>query len=142
MMTAERLTAAHILAVEAQPAQLHGGIAITPQWAESICALRGVGWALLEDGKTIGCGGIIELWENRAQAWTILSLHALGRFRHVHRMVRAVLDDAPWRRIEMDVDAGHEAGVAWAVRLGFSCEGLRRQYTVDGRDVFLFARVK
>lgn len=141
-MIAERLTPAHILAVELQPAQAPGGIVVTPQWADYICSLRGVGWTLVEDSQPIGCGGIIELWENRAQAWSILSLRALARFRHVHRMVRDVLDDSPWRRIEMDVDIDHAAGAAWARHLGFECEGLRRKYTVDGRDTFLFARVK
>ncbi|WP_186058641.1 GNAT family N-acetyltransferase [Burkholderia gladioli] len=141
-MIAERLRPDHILAVDLQPAQATIGGVLTPSYAEHLCTLPGVGWALVDQGVTLGCGGIVEVWPNRAQAWTLISPALLRQFRAAHRMVRAVLDDAPWRRIEMDVDAEHAAGVAWAERLGFALEGVRRKYTADGRDVMLFARIK
>ncbi|KVE27256.1 GNAT family acetyltransferase [Burkholderia singularis] len=141
-MIAERLVPEHILSIGLQPAQAHVAGVLTHAYAEHLCSLPGVGWALVENGVTLGCGGIVEIWENRAQAWTLISPELLLRFRLAHRMVRDVLNDAPWRRIEMDVDAEHCAGISWARRLGFIEEGVRRKYTVDGRDVILFARVK
>lgn len=141
-MIAERLTPEHILSVDLQPAQARTAGVLTREYAEHLCSISSVGWAIVENGVTLGCGGIVEIWENRAQAWTLISSALLSRFRPAHRMVRAVLDDAPWRRIEMDVDASHEAGIAWAEHLGFVNEGVRRKFTVDGRDVILYARVK
>lgn len=141
-MIAERLRPEHLIGVELQPAQAISAGVMTREYAEHLCSLRGVGWALVDAGVPIGCGGIVEIWENRAQAWSLLSPRALERFRAVHRMTLAVLAETPWRRIEMDVDATHAAGIAWATRLGFVAEGVRRKYTVDGRDVILFARVK
>lgn len=141
-MIAEHLTPAHILAIDLQPAQAGIAGALTREYAEKLCTLTRVGWTIVDGDVVLGCGGIVEIWENRAQAWTLISSALLRRFRPAHRMVRAVLDDAPWRRIEMDVDAAHTAGIAWAEHLGFVNEGVRRKYTVDGRDVILFARVK
>ncbi|SMG01070.1 GNAT family acetyltransferase [Burkholderia singularis] len=141
-MIAERLAPEHILSIELQPAQARVAGALTRAYAEHLSALPGIGWALVDGGMTLGCGGIVEIWENRAQAWTLISPVLLRRFHVAHRMVRDVLHDAPWRRIEMDVDATHAAGIAWARRLGFVEEGVRRKYTIDGRDVILFARVK
>lgn len=141
-MIAEKLRPEHILGVQLQPAQSICAGAMTREYAEHLCSLRGVGWALVENGVPIGCGGIVEIWENRAQAWALISPRALNCFRVVHRLALSVLADVPWRRIEMDVDAGHAAGIAWAQRLGFELEGVRRKFTTDGRDVMLFARVK
>ncbi|WP_322063693.1 GNAT family N-acetyltransferase [Burkholderia cenocepacia] len=143
-LISERLTPEHILSVELSSGYVATLGAMTRESAERLCAATRVGWALVEGGITLGCGGFAEVWENRAQAWTLMSpaLMSPRRFRSVHRMVHAVLDDAPWRRIEMDVDAANTAGAAWVERLGFVREGVRRKYTADGRDVILFARVK
>ncbi|WP_232343223.1 GNAT family N-acetyltransferase [Burkholderia pseudomallei] len=144
LLMSERLTPEHILAVELQPAQAATADALTREYAEKLCAATRVGWAIVEDGKVLGCGGLVECWENRAQTWALISSALLvpRRFRLVHRMVRRVLDDAPWRRIEMDVDASHAAGIAWAEHLGFERECVRRKYTAAGRDMLLFARTK
>ncbi|MDY7802818.1 GNAT family acetyltransferase [Burkholderia stagnalis] len=141
-MIAERLRPDHVLSVELQPAQMTSAGLITSGYADLLCKSTQVGWALIEDGNVLGCGGLVECWENRAQAWTLISAALLPRFRPAHRMVKSILADAPWRRIEMDVDIEHRAGIAWAHHLGFVQEGVRRKYTVDGRDVILFARVK
>lgn len=143
-LISERLRPEHILSIELSPRYSAAIGAMTRESAERLCAATRVGWAIVENGITLGCGGIAEVWENRAQAWTLMSSALIlpRRFRIVQRMVQGVLDDAPWRRIEMDVDAANTAGAAWAERLGFVRECERRKYTVDGRDVILFARVK
>lgn len=141
-MIAERLRAEHILAVRPQAAQKIVSGEVTPEYAAHLASLKGVGWAIVEDNVVFACGGIVEKWPGSGQSWAIFSDAVLQRFRPVHRLVTGVLRDAPWTRIEMDVDAEHVAGIAWAERLGFVNEGLRRKYTVDGRDVYLFARVR
>jgi len=70
------------------------------------------------------------------------AVRALAQFKTIHRVVLAVLVAAPWRRIEMAVDCEHASAYRWAQRLGFACEGRMRAYTPDGRDSFLFARIK
>lgn len=141
-MIVERLTPEHIVSVNLQPAQKLVAGVISRDFAEHLCSLKGVGWAVIDGDTTMACGGIVEVWENRAQSWALFSAEVLPRFRAVHRLVLNVLNDAPWRRIEMDVDADHFNGIVWARRLGFVNEGVRRKYTVDGRDVILFAKVK
>lgn len=141
-MIVERLRPEHVVSVKLQPAQACIAGVIDTNYAQELCKMKGVGWAVTESGITYACGGIVEVWANRAVSWALFSTEVLHRFRPVHRLVTNVLNDVPWRRIEMDVDADHAEGVAWATRIGFSNEGLRRKYTPDGRDVFLFARVK
>lgn len=141
-MIAEKLEPRHVLSVKLQDAQRQTWCQIDQAYAEQLCAMKGVAWALVEGEATIGCGGLIEMWPNRALCWSLISNEAFPHFRTIHRMVRDVLNDSPWRRIEMDVEVGHEAAYRWAEHLGFVNEGRRNAYTADGRDAYLFARIK
>ena len=90
----------------------------------------------------IGCAGVVEVWEGRAVAWSLLSADSGRHFFGIHRAVDGFLKAAPWRRIEATVDVGFDAGGRWIRMLGFEHEGRLRGYTPDGRDQELFARVK
>lgn len=138
-----RMTVEHVLAVQLQPAQGYAVSMIDAEHARSLVDAPGVAWtALGGDGLPIACAGIVQTHEQRGIAWALLSAQALREFKLIHRVVRDVVNAAPWRRIEMTVDASHGRAVAWAERLGFVREGLMRAYTPDGRDCFLYAKVK
>ena len=137
-----RLAPEHITAVQLQSAQGYAAPLINPEHAHQITDAKGIGWAAVSDDQVIACAGIIEMHPERGMAWAMLSDSALRQFRLIHRTVSAVVNAAPWRRIEMTVDAQHQEAISWAERLGFECEGLMRAYTPDGRDCFLYAKVK
>lgn len=137
-----KLQPEHLFQFTPQPAQAAALGMLTPDFAQTLVAQTGVGWAGVLDGRVIGCAGIAECWPGRAEAWTLLSEDAFDVFRHIHRVVRRVLADCPWHRVEMKVDADHVAAIRWAEHLGFEREGLMRKYTADQRDVFLYARVR
>lgn len=141
-MIIERLAPHHLLSVQLQPAQTFVGCGMTEAEARAIAEQPGVGWAAVEGSATIACGGIAQAWESRGIAWMMLSDAALRQFTPIHRMVKDVLARAPWRRIEMTVDVSHIAGCRWAERLGFVREGRMQAFTRDGRDCYLYAKVK
>ncbi|MFP3615924.1 hypothetical protein SB778_38445, partial [Paraburkholderia sp. SIMBA_050] len=60
LLMSERLAPEHILAVELQPTQAATADALTREYAEKLCAATRVGWAIVEDGKVLGCGGLVE----------------------------------------------------------------------------------
>lgn len=144
MIVIEKLTVQHVIAVGAklQTAQQTTIQTIDEAYARTLVANRGVAWGVLLDGEPIACGGIAEAWRDRGIAWSMLTPQAFDHFRPLHRLVLAVLADAPWARIEIDVSAKHEAGKRWAERLGFELEAVRRKFTPDGQDMILYARVK
>ena len=137
-----KLQPEHLFQFTPQAAQTAALGMLTPEFAQTLVAQTGVGWTGLLDGQVVGCAGIVECWPGRAEAWTLLAPDCFDVFRHIHRVVRRVLADSPWHRVEMKVDVDHEAAVRWAEHLGFVREGLMRKYTADQRDVFLYARVK
>lgn len=137
-----KLQPEHLFQFTPQAAQAAVLGMLTEEYAQALVSQSTVGWTGVLDGQVIGCAGIAECWPGRAEAWTLLAPDAFDVFRHIHRVVRRVLADSPWHRVEMKVDADHAAAVRWAEHLGFEREGLMRKYTADQRDIFLYARVK
>jgi len=96
-----------------------------------------------KDGKALVCAGIIPIWSGRGAAWLILSdeVHH-AEMRIVHAEVLKFLDNAPFRRIETSVDSEFRQAHRWAIMLGFKPEGEMKSYCPQGRDHWLYARVK
>lgn len=143
MIVMERLRADHVAGLDLQPAQRGMAPALTLEYGQALVAQEGVAWAAVDDvAGVLGCAGLVEVWRDRAIAWALVTPAALHHWVAVHRLVRDVLRDAPWRRVEMHVDVDHDAAVRWAERLGFVREGRMRAFTTDGRDCYLYARIK
>lgn len=98
----------------------------------------------LLDGRPIACAGVIELWPGRGYAWALLDRSSGRHMLPITRAVRGFLDSAPWRRVEMAVDAKFLAGCRWADLLGFVREtpAPMRAFAPNGADCFLYARVR
>lgn len=137
----EPFKAHHLDEIALQPAQaglrtfLEKGHALV--LAESSFAFTG-----FQDGRAIGSAGLVELWPGRDCAWSLLSDCGPRAFLNVHRTVVRFLEARKTRRTEMSVDVDHMAGQRWAELLGFRKEGLMKSYSPDGRDAYLYARVR
>lgn len=106
---------------------------------ESNVALSG--WA---DGKCVGAAGLIPVRPHRAVAWMILS-DGIGPYMvPVVRKVRRVLIAVPYKRIELTVSSGFEAGHHFARLLGAVCETPEpmRFFGADGGDEMMYAIIK
>lgn len=115
------LTPAHIAALEQSPHSMTG----------------------LADGRVVICGGVVEYWPNRGEAWAIIDQNCKEHFTAIHNAVKRFFEVCPLRRIEAAVDIGFEAGHRWMRLLGFELEApVLRAYRPEGGDCSLYARVK
>jgi hypothetical protein len=134
--------AEHLLALRLQDSQRYYREHITQEYAsalEQVLSFSVVG----DDGIVYACGGITELWENRAVLWSVMSERAGEVMVQIVRAVKRYLDIAPYRRIEADVDVDFEQGHRLLRMLGFQVECERmRAYRVDGGDSALYSKVK
>lgn len=96
----------------------------------------------LADGKVVAIGGVEPIWQDRALAFMFVSEDAGKHFRSIHKAVKRFLDEAPFKRIEANIDIGFKEGARWMKLLGFELEGYMRAYRPDGADMLLYARVK
>lgn len=103
----------------------------------------GGGFTAIDNGQVIACAGLAEQWQGRMLAWAMLA-GDIGphRFVRVTRAIRRALDLAQCDRIEMQVDADHPQAIRWAQTLGFEVESRMRRFLPDGRDAFMFVRIR
>jgi len=130
---------AHLVGFNVQPAQ-RSAFALQP---DAVSAPFGQAWTALADGVPVGCAGFVEVWDGRAYAWALLAAHAGPHMIALTRAIRCVLAQAPFRRVEMAVDADFPQAARWAALLGFKCETPEpmRAYLPDGSDAYLYAKV-
>ena len=131
----------HLTALKLQATQASAQPLMTIEHGQEVLAATGIARTVLIDGEPIMCAGLMELWTNRAFAWSYLAEHAKRHFRACHRVALENLAASRWRRVEMTVDVRDPAAKRWAKHLGFSFEGVHRAWTTDGRDVEMWARL-
>lgn len=132
--------AGHIFDLRLQRAQELFYSKFSPGYATALETAGG--YTALVDGRPIVCAGLVEQWEGRALAWALMAQDAGPHFVRITRAVRRALDMAQWRRVEAHVDAEFHEGIRWAKMLGFEAESVMRAFTPEGRDAFMYVRIK
>ena len=134
----------HVRALELQQAQRYFAGTLSGEDYGRMLASAGQSFTALDGDRVIACSGCMEIWDNRAMAWALVSKDAGRHMLGVHRAVAGFLAGAKWRSIEASVDVGFQAGMRWMALLGFKQETPEpmRAYRPDGGDCYLFARIK
>jgi hypothetical protein len=131
----------HLLEIRHQPWQK--GATQTLEHAQAVasgyCAYTAIQQST---GRPLACSGICELWAGRAMCWASLDIDARPAFPAMHRRMKRELDLAPFKRLEMYVTPGFLQAWRWAEMLGFVLEGLMEAGSPDGRDLYVFKRIK
>lgn len=142
MMRIEPFKAAHLVGMQLQPAQrLSLDEGMTAEYARAL-EIAGGGYTALVDERVIACAGIVEQWRGRGLAWALIAEDAGRHFVRVTRAVHRALEMAQFRRVECHVDCEFGAAIRWAEMLGFEVESKMRAFTPEGRDSFMFVRVR
>ena len=102
---------------------------------------NGIAMAVVDGPRILAIGGVMRLWEDRGNAWGLLSDDIGAAMPVIHKTVARVLTSSPLSRIEAQVAVGHEAGQRWVRLLGFKHEGRMAAFW-QGQDYDLFARVR
>lgn len=145
MMSIAAFKAEHLDSLVLQDAQEYFGAEISRPGYGDYLQRAGQAFTVFVDGRVIGCGGAVEIWDNRALIWALVGKEAGRHMVGIHRAVAGFLMAAPWRRIEAAVDVGFEPGMRWLEMLGFRNETPEfpmRAYRPNGGDSYLFARVQ
>jgi len=141
MIELVKFEAAHLAAIEVQGVQQF--VAANVSETQGDMLEKGISYTAMCDGEPIAAAGLVDVWEGRGVVWACLSEVGPKAFLMIHRAVTKVLDASPLKRIEMLVDCTHDEGHRWAMMLGFQMEAVRmRNYSPDGRDFSLYARVQ
>ena len=140
-MEVRTCTAFDLMSMPLQPSQHYVRENMTAEYVTSLLA-GGQSFAATVDGEPVACIGLIEHWPGRRYVWAFMATtmhkysflltHNIGRWLRYHGQ----------GRIETAIDCANARDIRFAEALGFTCEGLMRQWTPDKRDCFLYSRVR
>lgn len=131
----------HLRALVLQESQSWMGPMLKEDYGEALVK-SGPCFTLEDSGRVIICAGLVNMWENRAQAWALISGDAGKNFTRIFRAMRSFIELQETKRIEATVDANFEQGHRLMKMLNFQYEGIMRAYLPDGRDVAMYGRVR
>lgn len=143
MIAVEQFAPAHMAQIAVQSAQ----VAALPQgerlWFGEAAHALGPAWTARDrSGRLILCAGFLVAHAGAATAWAVLAEGKGMAMLAITRRIRALLDAASWRRIEMLTDPEHGAAGDWARMLGFALEGVRQASAADGADQLCWVRIR
>ena len=101
-------------------------------------------FSLLQDsGRVVCCGGVMQMWQGRALAWSVMASYSGPCMVQVHKITKRLLAMRPERRIEATCEADFAAGHRWLRLLGFACEAPRMEsFGPDGKAHALYALIR
>lgn len=132
----------HLEQLIEQPGTRHFKQFVTPEQIKTLAAGKFAYAMITATGRVICCGGVVEYWPNRGEAWAIFDTRCRKEFIAIHNHVKRLIKICPWKRIEAAVNVEFDAGHRWAKALGFKMEAENmKAYRPDGGDSALYARI-
>lgn len=105
----------------------------------------------------VGIAGVFPIWQDRAEAWVLVSKEMGYYLNLVYTKIQFVLDTVPFRRVEMCVKVDNNHGHKLARLFGFGgplkvtlpngkvvdADGLMQAYWPTGcKDVVMYSRIR
>jgi hypothetical protein len=143
MITFTPFRAGHLRYLTPQEAQRHEHAVLLGSGAADLLE-SAVALTAWDDYRCVGMAGLIPVHPHRALAWMLLSEGAAAHMLPIVRKIKRVVANAPWRRVELTVNANFEDGQRFARLLGAVLETPEpmRAYGPDGDDQFMYALVR
>jgi len=107
---------------------------------------HGAGYSVFDNSGLIFCAGVIPYWKGVGEAWILCDVRVKHYIRELYFYTELYLDKIIDRyklwRVQSSVMADYYAGHRFLERMGFKKEGLMRKYDWQGKDYYLYARIK
>lgn len=95
---------------------------------------RGNHFSLYSGERIVACIGFVPVHEWRCTVWSLLQEGMPELFLGVHLIIRRLIREQPWPRIDAYVDPTSPTAERWVKLLGFECEtSLKPYFLPDGR---------
>jgi len=106
----------------------------------------GKAWCGVAQGKPVCAFGIIPLWKGVAEIWMLTDEELPKYIRTFHRVTKQMFDlffdEYELNRLQCTVHSLNGHGVKWIEALYFEQEGRLKKYGPDGKDFFMYGRLK
>jgi hypothetical protein len=107
--------------------------------------LNGYALAATVDGKVVGVGGVIPMWDGVGEGWFILTKDVLDCkveiILIIHKVMKRMFEDLKLWRLQAHTRADFPKAIELLEHLGFVQEGYMRKYLPDKTDAYLYSKV-
>lgn len=108
--------------------------------------MHGPCWTVLLGKQIVFCAGIIIFWNGMGEGWALTS-GLVPKFpcsfhRYVKRYLEKTISEYNLHRVQIAIPKTHKISREWALRLGFSKEGVMRKYGPQADDWVRYSLVK
>jgi hypothetical protein len=101
-------------------------------------------YTALHNGNVACCFGAVPLNRGTAEGWMLTSYivesNPISLTRGARRYINKIAIDMQLHRLQFVVDNSNVLAIRWTKALGFTEEGLMKNYGPDKSDHFMFAR--
>ena len=104
---------------------------------------RGLSMSAWDGSTCVAVAGLMPVLPHRAAAWAVLSNRAEPYMLSITRKMRLMITQAPYRRVEMTVDAEFKNGQRLALLVGMVLDTPKplEAYGANGEDELMYSRV-
>ena len=93
-------------------------------------------------GQVLACCGLLHIWKDRAEAWTIFKPHLENKLLPIARDAKKFLHNHPCKRIESYIAEDFKKGHKWMAMLGFTLEAPCLAQYREGQNHALYSLIK
>ena len=109
-------------------------------------SVMGPSYIAVHHGRPLAVFGCIPLWTGVGEAWLITDKDLSSIARPFHRVTKKMFDifmsELNLVRLQVTVHSSNLQAVKWIKTLYFKEEGRLEKYGPDGKDFFMYARIK
>ena len=109
-------------------------------------SVMGPSYIAVHHGRPLAVFGCIPLWSGVGEAWLITDKDLSSIKRPFHRVTKGMFDifmsELNLVRLQVTVHSSNLQAVKWIKTLYFKEEGRLEKYGPDGKDFFMYARIK
>jgi ribosomal protein S18 acetylase RimI-like enzyme len=102
----------------------------------------GHSYVIMHEEQVLAIAGAVPQEPGNALVYAFIAASAANRLVAVTRVLRRLIEAAPFRRLEIVVRSNDHRRIRWLRLLGFVHEGTARAWASDGEDGERFARVR
>ncbi len=107
---------------------------------------RGYAYTIYHEEDVVACAGVTYIVSGVAEIWAITGELVAKYPKDFHKICKQIVAEALEKdnlhRLQCTAEVGYARTIKWLERLGFEREGTLRNYTPDGKDMYIYSIIR
>ena len=107
---------------------------------------RGYAYTIYHEEDVVACVGVAKIVSGVSEIWAITGELVAKYPKDFHKICKEIIanaiDKGNLHRLQCTAEVDYDRTIKWLERLGFEREGTLRNYTTDGRDMYIYSIIR